>query len=915
MTLLEVEIQPETNGSYAIALRLPQAATLAAELVDCRAARIDAAQLRALSLDAAAYGRALTGMVFAEPALREAWAKAQGFAAARGEPLRVALKLGADDALHELRWEALCDPTTQEPLALSERILVSRVLPSADLAPLTIPEKPSSLRALAVAANPIDLADFGLPPIAVADEIERISAALSPIPTTIIADCPQAGQRRATLAAMLAALRDGADIFYLVCHSTLRDGWPFLWLEGDDGRCARVRADELASCLRNLSRRPLLAVLASCFGVGDQADSALMALGPQLAQAGIPAVLALRDRAPMALVERLMPNFFRELRRDGQVDRALAAARAALRDTGTWWQAVLFLRIADGRLWRDSPAGATALPAVLFLRIADGRLWRDLPASATASPDQRLQRYLERLRQELAETEVVPMRNLFEVASTRDYAPLLARASGINGATATPEPVLAALNTDNGLLALGDAGSGKSHTLRYAALTMAQAWPDVAPELRADLGWSADRPWLPVYVQLQDLPRCRAELRQRDPQSEPPLLALIDHHLRRMFSDPAQWPPGSLADLMATTPCLLLLDGLDEIDDDALRRDAQEWAKRFLGEHPQHRIVIASRPWPQFQFVGKTIARRMLQPLQPDQMRRILIYWQRAALGDAPSNAELEDLADNLLNRILDDPDLKPLAVRPLFLTTMARMALSEMGLPAAKTRKYARMVDCLIEWRRNRLRAADERSLFADQSHRAGIEYLARFAACVLFCQRQVLTVDAFTRGCCAEQLPQADFEYTIEANAADRLFRSVARHTGLLVERDGGYQFVFGFGNYLAARFCIRLRDMAPTLLARRADPAWRETIIMTVGLLNDNLANINNARPLLEALNSGGAEDVELAAAILEEVMADGGVGELMPSARATLRRARELKLGAELINRLERLVRKGYDTRNG
>ncbi len=882
MTLLEVEIQPETNGSYAIALRLPQAATLAAELVDRRAARIDAAQLRALSLDAAAYGRALTGMVFAEPALREAWAKAQGFAAARGEPLRVALKLGADDALHGLRWEALCDPTTQEPLALSERILVSRVLPSADLAPLTIPEKPSSLRALAVVANPIDLANFGLPPIAVADEIVRISAALSPIPTTIIADCPQAGQRRATLAAMLAALRDGADIFYLVCHSTLRDGSPFLWLEGDDGRCARVRADDLAGCLRNLSRRPLLAVLASCFGVGDQADSALMALGPQLAQAGIPAVLALRDRAPMALVERLMPDFFRELQRDGQVDRALAAARAALRDTGTWWQAVLFLRIADGRLWRDSPAGATALP------------------------DQRLQRYLERLRQELAETEVVPMLNRFDTPSTRDYAPLRADSG---------EPAFAALNTANGLLALGDAGSGKSHTLRYAALTMAQAWPDIAPELRADLGWSADQPRLPVYVQLQDLPRCRAELRQRDPQSEPALPALIDHHLRRMFSDPAQWPPGSLADLMATTPCLLLLDGLDEIDDDALRREAQEWAKRFLGENPQHRIVIASRPWPQFQFVGKTIAKRTLQPLQPDQMRRILIYWQRAALGDAPSNAELEDLADNLLNRIRADPDLKPLAVRPLFLTTMARMALSEMGLPAAKTRKYARMVDCLIEWRRNRLRAADERSLFADQSHRAGIEYLARFAACMLFCQRQVLTVDAFTRGCCARQLPQADSEDTIDADAANRLFRSVARHTGLLVERDGGYQFVFGFGNYLAAHFCACQPDMAPILLNRRADPAWRETIIMAVGLLNDNLADINKARPLLEALRSGGAEDVELAVAILVEVMADGKASELMPSVRETLRRARELNLGAGLIHRLERLMEEGYDTRNG
>jgi hypothetical protein len=46
-----------------------------------------------------------------------------------------------------------------------------------------------------------------------------------------------------------------------------------------------------------------------------------------------------------------MPVFFRELQRDGQIDRAMAVARGAVRQRTDSWMPVLFMRLRSGRIW------------------------------------------------------------------------------------------------------------------------------------------------------------------------------------------------------------------------------------------------------------------------------------------------------------------------------------------------------------------------------------------------------------------------------------------------------------------------------------------------------------------------------------------------------------------------------------
>jgi hypothetical protein len=206
---------------------------------------------------------------------------------------------------------------------------------------------------------------------------------------------------RATFSRLINRLREEFDILYLVAHGALVDGEPFLWLESDVGTTDKRPGRDLVDRLGELPRPPRLVVFASCQSGDTEAqaddaplaapgltpaeadapavvamrghvymattagvpalesgdagarsdDGALVALGPRLAEAGIPAVVAMRGNVSMTTIERFMPVFFRELCRDGQIDRAMAVARFEVRDRPDVASPVLFLRLTSGRIW------------------------------------------------------------------------------------------------------------------------------------------------------------------------------------------------------------------------------------------------------------------------------------------------------------------------------------------------------------------------------------------------------------------------------------------------------------------------------------------------------------------------------------------------------------------------------------
>jgi Cdc6-like AAA superfamily ATPase len=313
---------------------------------------IDYDQLLAYLVDDARYGATLTRIVFASNAIREAWLSARAGAEGTGQPLRLLLNLEARaPILNSLRWELLCDPTSGNFLFLSQRILGARYLTSIDLAPITL-RPAAQIRAVVFVASPTNVRDFGLVPINVEVELQRIGQALGSVDVTVLAS---GTANRPSLERLNAALVDGPDILYILSHGVNRDNEPYFFLEGAAGEAKPVGGAELARLLASLQRRPLLTVVSTCESAGNsnkqEIPSAFAA--PWFASAGIPAIVAMQGAITTETVAVFMPTFFTELRRDGKIDRAMAAARSSVSGRSDWWVPVLFTRIRDGQLWAN----------------------------------------------------------------------------------------------------------------------------------------------------------------------------------------------------------------------------------------------------------------------------------------------------------------------------------------------------------------------------------------------------------------------------------------------------------------------------------------------------------------------------------------------------------------------------------
>ena len=356
---LEFGLHRREAETYTVELRISRPDSDADTRMSSRfpVGQIDLEAIRRQKFDVEALGRLLAECLFADSKLRTVFAEARAVAHAGNAALRLRLFVGPSaQELHVLFWEALRSLDDGAPLFTGERILFSRYLSSADWRPVRRRPK-AALRGLIVIANPTDVETYkpggrALASLDVAAELARAKAGLEGV------ECVElASGGRATLDGLVNQLRDRCDVLYIVCHGALIEGEAWLWLEDATGKTHRLAASELIQQMRELRNVPALVVLASCrsAGSGDDARTsdagALAALGPGLAEAGIPAVLAMQGDVTIATMAEFMPVFFRELQRDGQIDRAVAAARGAVRDRADWYVPVLFMRLRGGSLW------------------------------------------------------------------------------------------------------------------------------------------------------------------------------------------------------------------------------------------------------------------------------------------------------------------------------------------------------------------------------------------------------------------------------------------------------------------------------------------------------------------------------------------------------------------------------------
>ncbi|MDF3311663.1 SIR2 family protein [Rhodococcus sp. T2V] len=220
------------------------------------------------------------------------------------------------------------------------------------------------MRALVVIAAPSDLNEYDAPgrllaPIDVDAELQWAREKLEPFhPVVLVSD------GEATLAKITQRLdgRDRFDILLLTCHGAITDDVPLLFLEKADGTTDVVDARRVEETFRDLAHRPSLVFLNSCqsAGVADSRHSAdggaLSAIGPRLAAAGVPAVVAMQANVTMQTASNFARALFESFAADPVIDRAVAVARDQVRDRGDWWVPVLYSRIRSGRFFVPPPS-------------------------------------------------------------------------------------------------------------------------------------------------------------------------------------------------------------------------------------------------------------------------------------------------------------------------------------------------------------------------------------------------------------------------------------------------------------------------------------------------------------------------------------------------------------------------------
>jgi hypothetical protein len=348
---LDIEIQPLGGTTYRITLKSSPFESNSVQH-DSGKATLDPQALRAFRTGAD-YGKALGEAVFQDPVLAKAWHAADALAQSTGARLRVRLFMDEESVeLHSIRWESLC--FAGEPLFRGDDRWLSRYLSSAAT---PVPSKRrNDLKSLVVIASPTELADPDSQLGAVPVEAEKARARefLSVFTGQDPGFLDSGG--KPTLANIMARLKDDVDILYLVCHGSLTKGEPRLLLEKDSGAADFISGKDLVQGIKDLRCPPGLIVLASCQSASTGGtEDALAALGPRLAAAGVPAVVAMQGKIGQETVAHFMPALFGELKRNGRIDRAMAVARgdAALKKFPDWWMPVLFMRLRNGMLWDD----------------------------------------------------------------------------------------------------------------------------------------------------------------------------------------------------------------------------------------------------------------------------------------------------------------------------------------------------------------------------------------------------------------------------------------------------------------------------------------------------------------------------------------------------------------------------------
>lgn len=165
-------------------------------------------------------------------------------------------------------------------------------------------------------------------------------------------------------------------------------------------------------------------------------------------------------------------------------------------------------------------------------------------------------------------------------------------------------------------------------------------------------------------------------------------------------------PPNKwFEDRLRKGKCLVMLDGLDEVADTAVRKKVSKWVDVQVRTYPETIFILTSRP---YGYEEAPLSQRPffleVQPFNLQQMEEFINNWyiqneiiRQGRKEDPGVQADAKRKANDLIGRIKSNPALASMALNPLLLTMIATVHDNRGALPGSRVELYAEICEVLL--------------------------------------------------------------------------------------------------------------------------------------------------------------------------------------------------------------------------
>lgn len=420
----------------------------------------------------------------------------------------------------------------------------------------------------------------------------------------------------------------------------------------------------------------------------------------------------------------------------------------------------------------------------------------------------------------------------------------------------------AALQRYRRLVIIGDPGSGKTTLLSFLALTYARTLSNENDLVKERLGLTEPK-HLPILLPLRDLGRHLQE-EHPNPGKDGPVL-LLDY-LRGYFAAQAiNLPENFFLTYLENGQATVLLDGMDEVADSALRQRVARLVEKFALRFGEARFVVTSREvgYGGPARIGADFGLARVQEFSNEDVRRFVRDWTRVvevtlAGAETPDILRMADEnANKLIAAIENNPRVAELAVNPLLLTVIALVHRYRAELPERRSELYEESVEVLL-WHWDKAKGLDEEQEIMGVRLDSGDRRSLLEPVAFWMHERQRREIEKpELKDLLLPRFRNLAGNETRADKAVDAFLAVVNERSGLLIERGAGGVYGFAhltFQEYLAARALAGRKDSIEYSLKVLPDSWWRETLLLEAGYLggqgpsrvSELIATIMNADP---------------------------------------------------------------------